>query len=100
MKNSERRVDRGTKPTIKLKFREPNKLSNPSEKLYKLAEKKYQKMAGSRSIAPHLKKDETNKSHSFNILLLGIKKLFDPNYFKSTANRKRSQRIILVAIIQ
>ncbi|WP_141698876.1 hypothetical protein [Candidatus Marithrix sp. Canyon 246] len=56
-------------------FREPDKLSNPSEELYKLTKKKYQKVAGSRAIAPHLKIDGTNKSHSFNILLQGIKKL-------------------------
>jgi len=61
----------------KSKFRKPDKLSNPSEELYKLTEKKYQKVAGSRAIAPHLKIDGTNKSHSFNILLPSIKKLIE-----------------------
>jgi hypothetical protein len=61
----------------KSKFREPDKLSNPAEELYKLSKNKYQKVAGSRAIAPHLKIDGTNKSHSFNILLLGIKKLIE-----------------------
>jgi len=59
----------------KSKFREPDKLSNPAEELYKVTKKKYQKVAGSRAIAPHLKIDGTNKSYSFNILLQGIKKL-------------------------
>jgi hypothetical protein len=66
-----------TKLQSKSKFREPDKLSNSSEELYKLTEKKYQKVAGSRAIAPHLKIDGTNKSHSFNILLPGIKKLIE-----------------------
>lgn len=61
----------------KSKFREPDKLSNPSEELYKLTKNKYQKVAGSRAIARHLKLDGTNKSHSFNTLLQGIKKLID-----------------------
>ena len=61
----------------KSKFREPDKLSNPSEELYKLTKNKYQKVAGSRAIAPHLKIDRTNKSYSFNMLLQGIKKLID-----------------------
>jgi hypothetical protein len=61
----------------KSKFREPDKLSNPSEELKKLTKNKYQKVAGSRAIAPHLKLDGSNKSYSFNMLLQGIKKLIE-----------------------
>ncbi len=63
-----------------LVFKTPDKLANPSEELYKLTKKKYQKVAGSRVIAPHLEIDGTNKSHSFNILLPGIKKLIEDKF--------------------
>ncbi len=43
--------------------------------LEKLTARKYQKISGSRAIAPHLKIDGSNKSKSFNELLKGIKKL-------------------------
>lgn len=59
------------------KFRTPDTLSNAAEELLKLTKKQYQKISGSRSIAPHLKIDGSNRSHSFNILLNGIKKLTD-----------------------
>ena len=57
------------------KFRTPDILSNASQELENLTQKKYQKVGGSRAIAPHLKIDGSNYSHSFNVLLTGITKL-------------------------
>jgi len=57
------------------KYRKPDDLANASEELSKLTKNTYQKIAGSRSISPYLKTDGSNKSHSFNILLNGLKKL-------------------------
>lgn len=58
------------------KFRSPDALGSPSEELFRLTEKVYQKVSGSRSIAPHLKLDG-NRSHSFNVLVSGIRKLVE-----------------------
>lgn len=57
------------------KYRTPDTLSNAAQELSNLTQKKYQKVAGSRAIAPFLKIDGSNKSHSFNVLLVGIRKL-------------------------
>lgn len=57
------------------KFRMPDMLSNASQELENLTQKKYQKVGGSRAIAPYLKTDGSNYSHSFNVLLAGIEKL-------------------------
>ena len=56
------------------KYRTPDILGNPSEELFKLTEYVYQKVAGSRAISPHLDL-QGNRSHSFNVLLSGIRKL-------------------------
>lgn len=58
----------------KSKYRTPDGLGNPSEELHRLTRNKYQKISGSRAIGPHLKIDGTNRSHSFNVLLAGIRK--------------------------
>ena len=58
----------------KSKYRTPDNLGNPSEELRKITNKNYQKVSGSRAIGPHLKIDGTNRSHSFNVLLDGIRK--------------------------
>lgn len=60
----------------KKKYRTPDSLANAAEELFKLTDKKYQKVSGSRAIAPHLKIDGSNRSHSFNVLLDGIKKRY------------------------
>lgn len=60
----------------KKKYRTPDSLANAAEELFKLTDKKYQKVSGSRAIAPHLKVDGSNRSHSFNVLLDGIKKRY------------------------
>ena len=57
------------------KYRSPDILSNASDELKRLSKNQYQKIAGSRLIAPYLKIDGSNKSHSFNILIEGIKKI-------------------------
>lgn len=56
----------------KKKYRTPDYLSNAAEELFKLTGKRYQKVAGSRAIAPYLKTDGSNLSRSFNVLLDGI----------------------------
>lgn len=53
------------------KFRTPDTLVNAAEELKKLTKGKYQKLSGSRAIAPHLSLDD-NKSTSFNVLIRGI----------------------------
>lgn len=57
----------------KSKFRTPDVLSNAAEELKKLTNPQYQKINGSREIGPHLALNGSNKSHSFNVLITGIK---------------------------
>ncbi len=57
------------------KYRKPDNLANASEELAKLTKNTYQKVAGSRAISPYLKTDGSNQSHSFNVLLDGLRKL-------------------------
>ena len=56
------------------KFRHPDALVHPAMELIRLTGKRYDKISGSRAIAPHLQID-CNKSHSFNVLVAGIRKL-------------------------
>lgn len=56
------------------KFRNPDALNGPAIELRRLSGNAYDKVAGSRAIAPFLNL-ETNCSRSFNILVSGIKKL-------------------------
>lgn len=56
------------------KYRNPDRLGNPSEELMKLTNGTYQKVSGSRAIASHLDL-EANKSNSFNVLIKGIKRI-------------------------
>jgi hypothetical protein len=58
----------------KAKYRDPDSIINPSDELEKLTNGQYQHVMGSRSIAPHLSLDN-NTSHSFNVLISGIKRL-------------------------
>ena len=57
------------------KFRVPDVLNNAAEELERLTGKLYQKIPGSKAIAPHLKVDGSNRSHSFNALLDGVRRL-------------------------
>ncbi len=59
----------------KRKYRDPDNCSNAAQELEKLSNKTYQKIAGSRAIAPFLNLDGDNRSRSFNVLIEGIKKL-------------------------
>ena len=56
-------------------FRDPDIVPNPSILLGKITNSNYQKVAGSRAIGPHLSLDDSNHSCSFNVLILGIRKL-------------------------
>lgn len=58
----------------KAKYRNPDELVHPAEELDSLTRKSYHKLAGSRAIAPHLTLGK-NHSHSFNVLLSGIRRL-------------------------
>jgi len=59
------------------KFRDPDRLRNPAQEINRLTGNGYQKIAGSRIIAPHLRL-EGNRSHSFSVLVEGIKKMVAP----------------------
>jgi hypothetical protein len=58
------------------KFRAPDDLGNPTQELSRLTNGRYQKVAGSRAIGPHLAL-AGNRSHSFNVLLAGIRKVVE-----------------------
>lgn len=59
----------------KSQYRDPDRLTNAAEQLYKITAHQYQKVAGSRAIAPYLRIDGSNTSRSFNALLQGIRRL-------------------------
>ena len=59
----------------KAKYRIPDSIVNPCNELEKLTGGTYQHIMGSRRIAPYLSL-ENNTSHSFNMLLSGIQRLF------------------------
>ena len=56
------------------KFRDPDRLEQPSQELARLASWRYQKLAGSRAIAPYLRL-EGNRSRSFTVLVSGLRRL-------------------------
>lgn len=58
----------------KRKYREPDSIQNPSQELRKITDGEYQKIAGSRAIAPMLSWED-NKSPSFQTFVKGIQKL-------------------------
>jgi hypothetical protein len=57
------------------KFRSPDQLHNPSTELEKLTDGRYQKVSGSRGIAPHLGLEGNNLSKSFHVFLNGLSAL-------------------------
>ncbi len=63
----------------KEKYRQPDNLVKPSIELEKLTNYKYQKMAGSKKIGSYLS-TTTNKSHSFNVFVNGLKRLISHYY--------------------
>jgi hypothetical protein len=58
------------------KYRAPDSVASPSQELIRITGKSYQKVAGSRAISRHLDLDN-NKSHSFNVLIEGIRRLIE-----------------------
>ena len=58
------------------KFRSPDKLGTPSAELERITKGVYQKVSGSRAIGRHLSPD-SNRSHSFKVLVDGIRRLAD-----------------------
>ena len=56
------------------RFIEPDKIVHPFDELGQLTKQAYQKVAGSRAIGPELSLTE-NRSHSFVVLLNGIRRL-------------------------
>lgn len=56
------------------KFRDPDRLANPSVELEKLTRGVYQKVSGSRAVGPCLSLEE-NRSRSFRVFLEGIRRL-------------------------
>ena len=56
------------------KYRTPDALKSAHMELSFLSNDSYSKVDGSRAIAPHLDLNGNNKSHSFNVLLDGIKR--------------------------
>ncbi|MGS0998865.1 DUF4276 family protein [Rhodanobacter sp. UC4436_H3] len=57
------------------KFRAPDQLNNAKQELIRLTGGRYQERAGSRAIAPYLRLNTENCSHSFQILLDGIRRI-------------------------
>lgn len=57
------------------KFRDPDDIGSPSDELKKITGGAYQKIKGSREIAPFLKLDGSNRSKSFNALVNGISRI-------------------------
>ena len=66
-----------SKQQNKNKYRNPDQLSNAADELAKLTKNTFQKVQGSRCIAPYLKLDGSNRSHSFNTLIVGLRAQFD-----------------------
>lgn len=67
------------------KYRAPDNLANPAQELDRLTHSRYQKVAGSRAIAPYLT-PEANTSHSFSVLLAGIRRLVNSASTSSSIN--------------
>jgi len=63
----------------KEKFRNPDRLANPSQELKRITSNRYQKISGSRAIGLQLSLKQ-NRSYSFNKFISGIKKLLCQNY--------------------
>jgi hypothetical protein len=58
------------------KFRNPDALGNPADELFRLTSNTYDKVSGSRVIAPYLNL-KSNCSVSFNVLVSGISNLIE-----------------------
>ena len=61
------------------KFRDPDHLGNAAEELGRILSSSEQKLKWARAISPCLSLDGSNRSHSFNVLISGVRKLFPVN---------------------
>jgi hypothetical protein len=61
----------------KRKFRAPDRLASPSHELDRLTEGVYQKVAGSRALAPHMSLDGSNLSGSFGVFISGVERVVE-----------------------
>lgn len=78
-------VERGTGPgglarrQKRAKYRDPDRLANPVQELERVTGRRYQKVAGSRAIGPHLSVGESgareNRSRSFRVFVSGLRRL-------------------------
>jgi len=59
------------------KFRQPDRLGSPSYELRQLTSNRYQKIAGSRAIGPHLSLTD-NGSPSYRVFLSGVQRVLAP----------------------
>jgi hypothetical protein len=57
------------------KYADPDALANAAEELKKLTQGRYQKIQGSCLIGRHMDLEGGNSSHSFNVLIKGIRRL-------------------------
>ena len=71
-------INRLSKLQNKAKYRNPDKLANPSQELKRITSNRYKKVSGSRAIGPHLSLYE-NCSYSFHKFISGIKTLYPKN---------------------
>lgn len=60
----------------KAKFRNPDKLANPSQEINKIFKNRYKKVEHARRISKHLNL-LTNNSHSFNIFISGVSQIIN-----------------------
>ncbi len=56
------------------KYRNPDEIEKPSDEIKRVAKGCYSKIQGAKQISPYLKLDGSNRSTSFNQLILGIQK--------------------------
>ncbi len=56
------------------RYRDPDALRNPAQELERITNRRYQKVSGSRAVAP-LMDIENNRSRSFQIFVSGVKRL-------------------------
>lgn len=63
-----------TRLSATAKYRQPDKLENPSLELTKLTRGQYQKVAGSRLLGPLLSLTD-NASHSYQVFIIGLRRL-------------------------
>lgn len=61
------------------KFRDPDHLGSAAAELGRILSSSEQKLKWARAISPHLSLDGSNRSHSFNVLLSGVRRLFPTN---------------------